>query len=221
MPLPRDLDILRPLSSRTRPWISTVWKGALPGVLAAGEDHPGHPEEDDVVAGDQHVGGVEIVQILGLLGPAQGGEGPQGGGEPGVQHVLVLLRCACRRTSGSCAGVLPDDGHLAAVVAVPGGDLVAPPQLPGDAPVADVLHPVDSRSWSKRSGTKLDAARPSPPRWPASARGSIFTNHWAETMGSTIGVAAVAGAHVVLVGLHLDQVALRPPGRPRSALRAS
>ena len=27
MPLPRDLDILRPLSSRTRPWISTVWKG--------------------------------------------------------------------------------------------------------------------------------------------------------------------------------------------------
>ena len=30
MPLPRDLDILRPLSSRTRPWMSTVWKGGLP-----------------------------------------------------------------------------------------------------------------------------------------------------------------------------------------------
>ncbi len=27
MPLPKDLDILRPLSSRTRPWMSTVWKG--------------------------------------------------------------------------------------------------------------------------------------------------------------------------------------------------
>ena len=30
MPLPRDLDILRPFSSRTRPWMSTVWKGGLP-----------------------------------------------------------------------------------------------------------------------------------------------------------------------------------------------
>ena len=30
MPLPRLLDILRPLSSRTRPWMNTVWKGGLP-----------------------------------------------------------------------------------------------------------------------------------------------------------------------------------------------
>ena len=30
MPLPSDLDILRPCASRTRPWKSTVWKGALP-----------------------------------------------------------------------------------------------------------------------------------------------------------------------------------------------
>ena len=29
-PLPRDLDIFRPLSSRTRPWMSTVWKGGFP-----------------------------------------------------------------------------------------------------------------------------------------------------------------------------------------------
>ncbi|CUO81731.1 Uncharacterised protein [Flavonifractor plautii] len=30
MPLPRLLDILRPLSSRTRPWMNTVWKGGFP-----------------------------------------------------------------------------------------------------------------------------------------------------------------------------------------------
>ena len=30
MPLPRDLDIFRPLSSRIRPWMNTVWKGGLP-----------------------------------------------------------------------------------------------------------------------------------------------------------------------------------------------
>ena len=29
-PLPSDLLILRPCASRTRPWISTVWKGGLP-----------------------------------------------------------------------------------------------------------------------------------------------------------------------------------------------
>ena len=29
MPLPRDLDIFRPLSSRTRPWMNTVWKGGF------------------------------------------------------------------------------------------------------------------------------------------------------------------------------------------------
>ncbi len=66
-------------------------EGGLFRLLAAGEDHPGHPEEDDVIPCDQHVGGVEVVQVLGLLRPAQGGEGPQGGGEPGVQHVGVPL----------------------------------------------------------------------------------------------------------------------------------
>ena len=30
MPLPRDLLILRPCSSRTSPWMSTSWKGTLP-----------------------------------------------------------------------------------------------------------------------------------------------------------------------------------------------
>ena len=41
--------------------------------------------------------------------------------------------------------VLTRDGDVAAVVAVPRGDLVAPPELAGDAPVVHVLHPVEIR----------------------------------------------------------------------------
>ena len=33
MPFPRDLLILRPWESRTRPWISTVWNGIFPGLV--------------------------------------------------------------------------------------------------------------------------------------------------------------------------------------------
>ena len=59
-------------------------EGSLLRMLTAGEDHAGHPEGDNVVAGDQHVGGIEILQVLALLiGPAQSGEGPEGGA-----HVL-------------------------------------------------------------------------------------------------------------------------------------
>ena len=40
------------------------------GELQRHHDHAGHPEEDDVVAGDQHIGRVEARQRLGLLRPA-------------------------------------------------------------------------------------------------------------------------------------------------------
>ena len=116
-------------------------EGGLFGLLTAGEDHPGHPEKDDVITGDQHVSGVEIVQILGFLRPAQGGEGPQRGGEPGVQHVRVPLDMG-RAALGADGGIGAGDSHVAAVVAVPHGNLMPPPQLPGDAPVVDVFHPV-------------------------------------------------------------------------------
>ncbi len=41
-------------------------------------DHPRDPEENDIEAGDQDVGGIKVFQLGGLLGPAQGGERPQG-----------------------------------------------------------------------------------------------------------------------------------------------
>ena len=44
---------------------------------------------------------------------------------------------------GAGGGVSAGDGDLAARVAVPGGDAMAPPQLTADAPVVYVLHPVE------------------------------------------------------------------------------
>ncbi len=51
--------------------------------------HPGDPEEDDVKAGDEHVGLVIAGEFRRFLRPAEGGEGPEGGGEPCVEDVGV------------------------------------------------------------------------------------------------------------------------------------
>ena len=177
-------------------------EGGLLGLLTAGEDHAGHPEEDDVIARDQHVGGVEIVQVLGLFGPAQGREGPQGGGEPGVQHVGVPVdvgRAALLADGGVGAG----HGHVAAVVAVPHGDLVAPPQLTGDAPVVHVLHPVEI-GLGEAVGDELGLP------FLHHANGLLGQGcHLDEPLGGNNGlhvvVAAVAGADVVAVRLFLLQ----------------
>jgi hypothetical protein len=51
--------------------------------------HPGDPEEDDVEAGDEDGGREVFPERLGLLGPAQRADGPEAGGEPGVEDVGV------------------------------------------------------------------------------------------------------------------------------------
>ena len=181
------------------------FKGVLLHLLAAGEDHPGNPEEDDIIAGDQHAGRVKVVQLRRLLRPAQGGEGPQGGGEPGVQHVGVPLDI-CAAALGALGGVLPVHGDVAAVRAGPGGDLVAPPQLAGDAPVVDVLHPVGV-SLAETLGDELDFALVDHPQ---GLLGQGF--HHDEPLGGNQGLhvtaAAVTGSYVVAVVLRLDQIAL-------------
>ena len=112
------------------------------GELERHHDHAGHPKEDDVVAGHQHVGRVEARQRLGAFRPAQGGEAPQRGGEPGLQHVLLLPERHVRRQACATAGVGLVLAHVdGAVRAVPGRDAMAPPLLAADAPVLDVAHP--------------------------------------------------------------------------------
>ena len=96
-------------------------------------------------------------------------------------------------TSGSCSScadaarrarrrVLVRDGDVP-VLAREGRDAVAPPELPRDAPVADVRASSRSRSSSRTPGRS--ASSPSSTASIAgSASGSIFTNHCVERYGS-------------------------------------
>ena len=103
-------------------------------------DHAGDPQCDDVARGDERRGGMMALELLGMLRPALRGEGPQLGAEPGVQHVLVLVDMGAAALGADRhvvhAGVLP-----ATLLAVEHGNAVTPPQLTGDAPVFQVLHP--------------------------------------------------------------------------------
>src|SRR5262249_32207699 len=85
---------------------------------------------------------VEPPQVVGLAGPSEAREGDQLRREPGIEHVLILVH------PPAAAGALGQIGsagrHLEAsrVFTVPGRDPVSPPRLPGNTPVADVLHPL-------------------------------------------------------------------------------
>ena len=105
-------------------------EGHIAHELEAHHDHPGDPEEDDVEPGDQYTGGVEGLQRLAPLRPAKGGEGPQCGAEPGVEHVLVLSQLEALRQVVSAAHLLFGAAYVdVALVVVPGRDAVAPPDL--------------------------------------------------------------------------------------------
>jgi hypothetical protein len=112
--------------------------------LRAHHDHPGDPEEDDLVAGDEHARGQEERELLRLRGPAERGEGDERRRVPGVEHVRVARQgAAVAGCLGRGAGVgfaAGDEGL--AVLPVPRRDLVAPPELARDGPVLDVREPV-------------------------------------------------------------------------------
>ena len=61
----------------------------LAAEVQAHHHHPRDPEEDDVEAGDEHVGRIEALELRRLVRPAERRERPQRRGEPGVEHVLV------------------------------------------------------------------------------------------------------------------------------------
>ena len=116
-------------------------EGRLAGVLQAQHDHARHPEEEDVVGGLHDASGVEIVQVRRLVRPPQRRMRPQSGGEPRVQHVLVLPQVN-GATAWAGGRVLILHNLVLAGVAVPDGDAVPPPKLAADAPVSQVFHPV-------------------------------------------------------------------------------
>src|SRR6185503_505605 len=89
----------------------------------------------------QRVSGIEGAQLRRLVGPAEDRERPQGGAEPGVQHVLVLAQIAAARAAAF--GRLLGDVGLLAGLAVPAREPVPPPELARDAPGAKLVHPVE------------------------------------------------------------------------------
>ena len=110
--------------------------GRIVGDEHAEHHHSRHPEEQDVVAGDQDARRIELGQFGAAVGPAHGGERPQRRGEPGVQHVRVLFPTFGRgfvRTDADCLTVGP----------VPDRNAMAPPQLPRYAPVVHVVDPAE------------------------------------------------------------------------------
>src|SRR5256886_4127344 len=120
----------------------TEWHVA--GEAEAHHHHAGHPEEDDVEASDEHAGGVVPREVPRALRPAERRKGPERRAEPGVEDVGLLDERGAP-TGGALGRVLARDDRLAARLARPDGDAVAPPELARDAPVADVLHPREVR----------------------------------------------------------------------------
>jgi hypothetical protein len=123
----------------TRAGLAGTESGTVDGVGEGAEHHhAGDPEEQDVVAGDQHGGRIELRELIGLVRPAHRGERPQCRGEPGVQDVALLVPALTGRLL--VVGTAADD---LAVRSVPDRNPVTPPQLTGDAPVVHVVDPVE------------------------------------------------------------------------------
>ncbi len=84
--------------------LAAVGVGDVEHEVAAEHDHAGDPEEEDVEAGDEELGGVEGGEVGGEgVGsvPAEDGEGEEAGGEPGVEDVGLLGEV---RAGTFCAG---------------------------------------------------------------------------------------------------------------------
>ena len=77
------------------------------------------PEEDDVVAGLEERAGVEQLELPGLLGPTEHGEGEEPRREPRVQDVLILREGDLGAVDAQLLG-----GLVEGVVARPAGDPV-------------------------------------------------------------------------------------------------
>ena len=128
-----------------------VAEGLLVAVFVSRHNHAGHPEEDDVGARHQVVGGVVVFDfgVMRVADAVEHRDGPEPRREPRVEHVVVLAqvlgpqRGVARLGAGLLERLFERLGHhVAALGEVVGRDALAPPQLARDAPVLDVLHPV-------------------------------------------------------------------------------
>ena len=117
-------------------------KRDLAGHLDPQHDHPGDPEKQNIGTGVQQRGGIEGLEVGAFFRPAHGGKRPQARAEPSVENVVVLFEFLGAAFLAR-SGVLARNHHVVAAGAIPGWNTVSPPELAGDAPVADVVHPLE------------------------------------------------------------------------------
>ena len=100
----------------------------LSGLLQCGEYHTDDPEENDIIAGNQYVGRIEILELRCLVRPSKRGERPQCRAEPCIERIFILckMRTATLRTD---LRHLPRHNGLAAVIAVVSRNPMPPPEL--------------------------------------------------------------------------------------------
>ncbi|KAH3665796.1 hypothetical protein OGAPHI_003984 [Ogataea philodendri] len=146
----------------------------LSSHLDTKHNHSGNPEEQNIPSGLQHGSRVEVLHVLGLVWPSQGGEWPQSRGEPGVQNVFVLvqgelLSWESLLSLSLCLFLCSSRNPILAVVSVVGLSFnvhkvdrtsVSPPELSGNTPVLDVLQPSEvlclRALWSDGNFSVLD-----------------------------------------------------------------
>ncbi|MNI07776.1 hypothetical protein D3C73_607910 [compost metagenome] len=129
----------------------------IPGKFKCAEDHPCHPEVDNIISGHQNI--VRVIPLIVaavLIRPAQRCKRPQVGAEPGVQNILILSQIVKAADSARFLFTVCNK-YFPCGFGVPGRNAVAPPQLAGDAPVADVLNPVQI-GFLKTFRYEVDAA---------------------------------------------------------------
>ena len=66
-------------------------KGDIARILNTHHDHPGYPEEKDIIACFHHGGRIKVSEVLSILRPAQGGVRPESGTEPGIKNIRLLV----------------------------------------------------------------------------------------------------------------------------------
>ena len=124
----------------------------LLAVIQTGHNHTRHPEENDI--GSRHQIGRRIIiadfRIVRLADAIEDLDRPQPGREPGIQNVFVLLEVGHRPSRGFrilglglFQSLLRRLGHFHFPVGqVIGRNPMPPPELAGNAPVLDILHPM-------------------------------------------------------------------------------
>ena len=85
-----------------------------------------------------------MFQLRSFIGPAQCAERHQCRRKPGVQYIVIALKRTgvASRHSLAASIFLGAGNENFSVVAIPGRDLVAPPQLAGNTPVLNVVQPL-------------------------------------------------------------------------------